>query len=124
VKGKLRVMSLIFNLLLYIHVYTCFYWYVFKIEKDWIPPMEFIYKKSTLYEKNNTYQYFFCMYYAMMAFGRNDVSPRSNLELVFICITMIISAFFNAYIFGTISGLYTQIRMKTVKFNDNIDTAN
>lgn len=64
------------------------------------------------------------MYYAVMAFGRNDVGPRSNLELVFICLTMIISAFFNAYIFGTISGLYTEIRKKTVKFNDNIDTAN
>ena len=45
------------------------------------------------------------LYYAVMAFGRNDVSPRSNEELIFIAYAMILSAMFNAFIFGTISDL-------------------
>lgn len=59
-----------------------------------------------------------------MAFGRNDVTPRSNLELAFIGYAMILSAMFNAFIFGTISDLVSQMRKKTIKVQENMDTAN
>lgn len=45
------------------------------------------------------------LYYAVMAFGRNDVAPRTNMELIFMSFTMVLSAMFQAFIFGTISEL-------------------
>jgi hypothetical protein len=71
----------------------------------WIPAPDFMYGKTDLYEQNNITLYFFMLYSAVMAFGRNEVAPRSNLELIFISFTMVLSAMFNAFIFGTISEL-------------------
>jgi hypothetical protein len=123
-KAMLKVVYLILLLFLYIHVFACFFYYVVIIEYDYIPTLDFIYGKTTMYEQNNTYKYFLMLYYAVMAFGRNDVTPRSNLELAFIGYAMILSAMFNAFIFGTISDLVSQMRKKTIKVQENMDTAN
>ena len=59
-----------------------------------------------------------------MSFGRNDVGPRTNYELIFIAFTMVLSAMFNAFIFGTISDLVSQMRKKSIKVQESLDTAN
>ncbi len=124
IKAMLKVVHLILLLFLYIHVFACFFFYVVLIEHEYIPTLEFIYGKTDMYEKNNTSKYFLMLYYAVMAFGRNDITPRTNLELAFIGYVMIISAMFNAFIFGTISDLVSQMRKKTIKVQEDMDTAN
>lgn len=104
-KAMLKVIYLILLLFLYIHIFACFFWYVIDKNEVYIPTYDFIYSKTDLYEQNNTFKYFVMLYYAVMAFGRNDVTPRTSLELTFISYVMIVSAMFNAFIFGTISDL-------------------
>jgi len=122
-KAMLKVIYLILILFLYIHVFACFFFYVIQVEQIYIPTYDFIYGKTDFYSQNNVFKYFVMLYYAVMAFGRNDVTPRSNLELIFIGYIMILSAMYNAYIFGTISDLVAQMRKKAIKIQENLDIA-
>jgi hypothetical protein len=45
------------------------------------------------------------LYYSIMAFGKNELTPFTNAEIAFVSVTMIICSFFQAFIFGTIAGL-------------------
>lgn len=85
---------LVFMLFLYIHVFSCFLWYVFKIQKEWIPPLNFIYGETDIWYKGSLYQYVFMLYYGVMAFGRNEIAPSTSFELLFVSFFMVASAMY------------------------------
>jgi hypothetical protein len=88
-------------------VYACLLFYVFLKDEDWVNPSEAVrYHEGHIFEQNNYQQYFTSLYYAVMVFGRNDIFPRSNLEIIFISISMVAASSVNAFIFGTIYELY------------------
>jgi hypothetical protein len=64
------------------------------------------------------------MYTSVMLFGVNEVAPREEYELALISIFMLISAMFNAVVFGTMAVLVQEISKKTIEFQDKLDTAN
>jgi len=123
-KAMWKVVTVILMFLLFIHIFTCLFFYIIKIDEAWISPVEFIYRRSLIFQQNDNYQYFITIYYGFIAFGVIEVAPRSNLEIIFIGISMIFSAMFNAYIFGIFTDLIVEIRRKSVMFNANFDTAN
>ena len=49
-KAMLKVIYLIFILFLYLHVYACFFWYIVVITYQWVPPLDFIYNESEIYD--------------------------------------------------------------------------
>lgn len=49
-KAALKVLYLIFMLLLYMHVFSCFFWYLFSIARTWVPQTEFIYGENIVWE--------------------------------------------------------------------------
>lgn len=56
------------------------------------------------------------MYTAVMLFGVNEVAPREEEELAIVSILMLISAMFNAVVFGTMAVLVQEISKKTIEF--------
>ena len=75
IKAIYKVVYLILILFLYIHVYACFLYYIVLFEYAWVPPLDFIYGYTTLWERENIYKYFMLLYYAVMSFGRNEIAP-------------------------------------------------
>ena len=45
------------------------------------------------------------LYYALLNVGSNEFGPVNELEMIFLVITLIFSAFLNALIFGDVVGL-------------------
>ena len=50
-------------------------------------------------------RYFVLLYYALLNVGSNEFGPVNELEMIFLVITLIFSAFLNALIFGDVVGL-------------------
>jgi hypothetical protein len=108
-KASLKVINLLFLLALYIHVLGCFHYYVVSSRKVWIPPLDFIYLKSDIYNDHEGFDlwktYWNSIYTSVMIFGLNEVAPRTSFELGFVSSVMLISAMVNANIFGTMTVL-------------------
>jgi hypothetical protein len=51
-----------------------------------------------------------------MVFGLNEVAPRQDYEIVVVIIMMIISAIFNAFIFGEMAVLVQEMDKKDIEF--------
>lgn len=112
-KALLKVVYLIFLIFLVVHIFACFYWYIFILEYLWVPGLDFYRGYTNLWYENGTYKYFLLLYHSMLAFGRNDVVPRTTNELAFTSFYMIFCAMFEAFVFGTISTLVQSMRIKS-----------
>lgn len=64
------------------------------------------------------------MYTSVMLFGVNEVAVREESELALISVAMLISAMYNAVVFGTMAVLVQEISKKTLEFQEKLDTAN
>jgi len=68
--------------------------------------------------------YWNMIYYSVMLFGINEVAPRTTFLLMFVSVTMLISAMVNANLFGTMAVLVQEMNRKSVQFQEEIDIAN
>lgn len=66
-----------------------FMWKLVKINKSWVPPLEFIYPTSGIWYKDQFYQYVFILYYTIMAFGRNEFAPSTTIEVNLVIIVIV-----------------------------------
>ena len=71
-----------------------------------------------------TRRYFLMLYYAILDLGNNEFGPVNEVEMVFLAITMTLSAVFNALIFGDVAGLVSQLSMRDTRRQQNLDEAN
>jgi hypothetical protein len=67
---------------------------VFSRKYEWFPPYNFYTTREKIYDENNLHKYFTMLYYSIMAFGKNDITPFTIGELAFVSFTMIICSFF------------------------------
>lgn len=111
-------------LIIYIHVVACLLWVTFSLEKTWIPAVDFIYAKTSLFEDQFIFQYLSMAYHSIMVFGLNEVAPRTSTEIFVIILIMIISAMINAFIFGEMAFLVHEMERKNFEFQEIMDTAN
>lgn len=111
-------------LILYIHVLACVLWFIFSIDKKWIPQADFIYAETKLFREDILKQYLSMCYHAIMVFGINEVGPKSDLEVIVVVVAMVISAMANAYIFGEMAVLVQEMDKKDIEFQESLDNAN
>ena len=77
-----KVLNLIFLLYLWIHVIACLFYYVIDGQgQKWIPPLDFIYSSTALYEEQLTKKYLSMLYHSVAIFGLIEVAPRTELEV-------------------------------------------
>lgn len=123
-KTYLKTFHLLFNLLLYIHCLACIWWLVVLYEKTWIPNMDFIFYSTTIYDESLIHRYCSAMYHSVMLFGVNEMASRTTFVLYCSCFIMLFSAMVNANIIGQVAVLIGDISKKSVKFQQQQDTAN
>lgn len=57
VKMSLKLLKLIFFLILYIHCLGCVWFIIVKQDQDWIPPLDYVFVKTHIYEQSNLKKY-------------------------------------------------------------------
>ena len=75
VKASLRLGKLIFFLLLYIHFFGCIWFFIVRQDKTWLPPMDYVWVGTDLYEWTKWDQYWNSQYHSVLMLTGNDVGP-------------------------------------------------
>ena len=104
-KVMLKLGKLIFFLILYVHVIGCFWFTWVKVNGEWIPPLDYMYVQTDLYESSDAKVYASCFYHAVQMLIGSEVGPRTIYQYSLISTVLIIGAIFNANIFGTLAVL-------------------
>ena len=124
VKVSLRLVKLIFFLVLYLHWVGCAWYYIAKQNKEWIPPLDYVFITTDLYEQNNFYKYCSSMYHSVLMLGGNDLGPRGEYQYIFISIILIFGALINAILFGNMGVMLQSLSRKSTDFQAKLDNAN
>jgi hypothetical protein len=105
-KYILRLMVLVMYLLIAMHLMACLLWFLTRGEKIWIPPLDFIYLRTDLYELKPDqffYLYFKMLYHAVLVFAMVDIAPRGLMELGWLTFLILVSALATALIYGELA---------------------
>ena len=74
----LKLFKLVFNILLYIHCAGCTWFYVVNTKNPvWIPPTDFMFLSTTLFDESTMFQYWNSFYYAVLMLNGNELAPRT-----------------------------------------------
>ena len=93
--------------------FDSFLWFIFSLEKYWVPPKDFGYMifdfmDTATVEYSLLENYFLMFYHATFVFNMVDVTPRTYISITAITIILVISAFANALLYGTFFSLRQQ----------------
>jgi len=123
VKTYLKIFYVVLRILIYWHTVACLLWLVFQQQSVWWPAVDFAFyglrddKTFTeIYFRDATNQYLVLLYTAAINFSLVEIVPRTNFEILFVLSTMILSAIFNAIIFGEFAVLMDNIGRANTDF--------
>ena len=123
-KMQLKLGKLMFFLILYIHFQGCIWYFIVSQNKTWIPPLDYLWIETELWEKNIWFKYWTSQYHSILILSGGDVGPRGPFQLFFVTYTILIAAIVNANIFGNLALIVQQMNHKNTVFQDKIDSAN
>ena len=124
VKMSLKLLKLVFFLVMYLHCLGCLWYYIVRQNEEWIPPLDYIYLKTDIYDRSINYQYWMSLYHAVLMLTGNDLGPRGSFQIAFVAIFVTIGAIINANIFGELAVLVSAMNRKATIFQEKIDIAN
>ena len=109
-KSAMKILYVLFLLFLFHHMLACALWFIFSIEKYWVPPKDFGYLQLDFmevapFENTLAQNYFLMFYHATFIFNMVDVAPVTYTEISTVIIVIVISAFANALLYGTFFSL-------------------
>ena len=81
---SLKLGKLIFFLILFLHCLGCVWFFIAKQNKEWIPPLDYVWIQTDIYDEGVFYQYIISLYHAILMLGGNDVGPRGSFQLSFV----------------------------------------
>lgn len=94
-----------------------------KGEETWIPPLDYVWIKTEIYEQRPIEKYAMSLYHSMLILAGNDIGPRRT-ELVFLTTFLLLcAAIINASIFGNLAVLLQQMNRKSAKLQEKVETA-
>jgi CRP-like cAMP-binding protein len=123
-KMSLKLIKLIFFLVLYLHCLGCLWFFIVNFDKDWIPPLDYVWISTDVYDRGAFFQYTTSLYHAVLMLGGNDIGPRGEFQLWFVLTTLILGAIINANIFGNMAVLLQALNRKAATFQEKLETAN
>lgn len=125
VKVSLKLMRSVFMLIFYIHLNGCLWFYIVKQDRSWIPPQWAYYGiKTTIYDADGMTQWLISFYNAVLALTGNDLYPGQNNSFGVLSIMLIVGAFYNAQIVGTLTLLAANLNRRSQNFQEKLDVAN
>ena len=123
-KTLLRLVQLIMFIILFLHWLACLWFRIVKENRLWIPPLDYVYITTNLYEESSLYQYTNTFYHAVLMIGGNDIGPRNEFQFVFLSMILLAGAIINAIIFGNMAVMLQSLNIKSTKFQEILDNAN
>lgn len=93
---SLKIVRLVFFLVLYLHLVGCLWFFMVRQNEEWIPPYDYVWIKTDLFERSITYQYFASVYHSVLMLTGNDVGPRGSLQVLFVAFFIALGAIVNA----------------------------
>lgn len=121
IKLSLRFLKLIFFLILYLHVLACSWYYIVIIEKDWMPPLDYVFVSYRFYEESLTYKYAMGLYHSVLMFTGNDIGPRGTFQTMFVAFFIMLGAIITANIFGQLAVIMSNMNRKATRFQEKFD---
>ena len=123
VKMSLKLIKLIFFLVMYLHCLGCLWYFIVKQEKAWIPPLDYVFITTDIYNESSFYKYVSSLYHAVLMLGGNDVGPRDAFQTTFVTFMLIMAAIINANIFGNMAVLIQSLNRKATTFQEKMEYA-
>ena len=118
---------------MYLHCVACMWFFIIDQNHSWIPPLDYLYIETTLYEQSYMYKYWISLYHSVLLLSGNDVGPRGDFQvsksrrtfqIAFGTACIVMGAMINANIFGNMAVLLQGINRKAAQFQEKLDTAN
>ena len=116
VKISLKLSKLVFLLTIYIHCVGCLWYYLVKDEEKWLPPLDYLWVQTDIYERSWTYQYWMAMYHSTLVMAGNDIGPRGTVQIAFCFLFILCGCIINANIFGEMVVLMAEMNKKIALF--------
>lgn len=100
-------------MLVFLHIHACAIFYVVNDNHTWVPPSDAHTNGKLIYStKDYLYKYATAIYYSIRLYTVRDISPTTIMERMFFSIFAIVSAMINAYIFGNIYVLISDMNAR------------
>ena len=123
-KMSLKLAKLLFFIIMYLHLQGWAWYIIVKTNETWIPPLDYVYIVTGIYEETVLMKYFTALYYSTVLLAGGDIGPRGEVQLWFWIVTLIVWAIINANIFGNLAVLISSMNRKSTLFQDKMDTVN
>lgn len=124
IKLSLKLGKLVFFLTMYLHCLGCFWYFIVKDDKNWLPPLDYVYITTTFYEEQLFRKYLSSLYHAVLILTGNDIGPRDEIQFVFLITFLTMGAIINANIIGELAVILAKLNRKATIFQAKLDTAN
>jgi hypothetical protein len=105
-------------------VTACTWYWVIEIREVWMPPLDWMYLQSDLFDSSNQKMYWSSFYHSVLMLNGNELGPRTEAELIFVGCILILGAIINANIFGNMAVIIQELSIQQMRFQSKIDTAN
>lgn len=110
VKASLRILKMVLFLVVYLHCYTCLWWFTVRKSKAWMPPMDQAFAIDySIYDAYFFKKYLYSLLYAVQVCLGSDVFPSDSVETVFSSIGLFCGAVINANIFGELALIFSEL---------------
>ena len=93
----------------------------------WYPPLNWInYVDTELYEDSYTIidQYITMFYNAVLILGMNEIGPVNNVEILYVCVTLVGGIFMNSLVFSDIARLIAIVDSKQTIYQERLNSLN
>jgi len=110
VKASLKILKMVLFLVVYLHCYTCLWWFCVRKTNTWMPPMDQAFAIDySIYTSNFFKKYLYSLLYAVQVCLGSDVFPSDSVETWFTSIGLFCGAIINANIFGELALIFSEL---------------
>ena len=124
IKMSLKLLKLIFFLTIYLHWLGCAWFLIVDENKEWLPPLDYVWVGTNFYEQDVNYQYWLSLYHAVLILTGGDVGPRGWYQTAFISFFIVVGAIINANMFGELAVIVAHLNRKSAQFHERLDIVN
>lgn len=121
---SLKIIRLIFFLVIYLHLIACLWYFLVRIDNEWMPPLDYVWVKTDFYELSIPMKYYLSLYHSVLMLTGNDIGPRGAYQVLFVAIAISMGAIINAQLFGELALIVSAMNMKNTRFQEKLDVAN
>ena len=77
IKMTFKLFQLLLFLIMYIHLIGCVWFLIVQSDESWIPPTDYIFLGTTLYEDSIWKQYWYSFYHSIFMMIGGEIGPRN-----------------------------------------------